>query len=172
MSLGDRLIVDRVEFGGLVDLVDGHRECFGIVQRWDAVVGHPNGHAINAGPLRLGRCPGDTTGDRIDRHAGRYVRIERERQRVGRQIRIGRDGLNEQCLPLGYRLIVDRVEDRSLVDLVDGNRKCFGVAQGRLVVVGHADRYDVVARPLGFGRRPGELTGRPVDRHARGCPRL
>ena len=124
---------------------------------------------VGARPLSFGRRPGEDA-VRVDGRPGRTAAAQAEGQRVGGQVGVGRGGGEGEQAALVDGLVADGAQDRSDVDFGDGDGD-------RLAVGSSAPSHDahiegVAARPLRFGRRPGEDAGRSVDGRAGRTRRL
>ena len=121
--------------------------------------------------LRLGRCPAERPGVRIERRAGRHA-ARTERECVGRQVRIRRRNRERERRAFVHRPVADRPQHRIEVHFSDRNADRLAVVQLRRPVVGDHHIEGEYPRPLGFGRRPGKHPGCWINRcPRRGCPR-
>ena len=94
-----------------VDLIDRNVDRLEVIETGHAaVVRHPYGDREYTRPLRLGRRPTEQTSRRINRRTCRCARIQRERQHVGRNIRITCGSREVQRSQFVNRLVPDRIE--------------------------------------------------------------
>ena len=158
LSLGDRLIVDRVEFGGLVHFRNAYADRLG--GGYSDGIGHANRDFEVAGTLGLGRRPGECSGIDVDYRTGGRPFLERELQR-----QIGIDGIDseDQHRPLGHLLVVDKCHLRCRVDHYQVVR-VIGRIAGRIDGA-NGDRMRSQLRADG---RPGDGSRLRIDRHAVG----
>ena len=94
--------------------------------------------------------------------AGR-ARVQAERQTVSRSVHVRCGGREGEQSALVHCPVANRRQRRGLIDLIHRDRNCLVVKQALVAVVGDADRQGERARPLGFGRCPGEDAGDRVD---------
>ncbi len=162
IALVDRLIADRVEDRGLVDLVHGDRDLLLVAQPRRTVVGDHDLEGVGPWALRLAGSPREGAACRHARAGRNRVDAcgEAEGEAVGGQIGIGCGSSEGEQIALVDRLIADRVEDGGLVDLVHSDLEGLGIAQRGRAVVFDLDRDRVHPRPIRLGRAPGNRAAR------------
>ena len=144
-----------------------HRHRAAATQRRLSVIRHFDGNGVSPGPLPFGRRPGQLPGRGLDRHSGRRIGAQPERQTIDRQVCIHRRYGETPVLFFLRRLCLERGQDRRTVDLLDRHGQVAGGRQRRTPIVLHLDSNRVNAWTLPLGRRPREETGGPVDLRSR-----
>jgi len=120
---------------------------------------------VKHNPGNGGRRPTERAG-RGHRRPGRAA-DQAERQRIGRQVRIGSRQIEAQRLTIKDGLVGHGQHGRG-IDFVHRDAEGAGTAHGGSSVVGGAHRDAVGAGALRLGRRPGKHPGRRVNRRAGG----
>ena len=160
-SLAVRLVPNERKHGRKVDLIDEDADGFRRARRRRTIVRDAKGDGIIPRPLRFRGRPGEHAARRIDGGTGGGTGIQAVGQSLRGQVGVRGRGREREQTALVDLLVADGGQNGRARHLGNGEGDGFGITAGRRAVVRDPHGDDVVARPLGFRRRPRE---HPRDR--------